>query len=163
VDLELVGTDAFLLYASNLLTGRISATEITPTWNVPSRQTDLYNVLRETTTTWSVSDAFASVRPPQPEYEALLRALSRYRSIAVTGGWPTVPDGHKLERGSTREAVVRLCNRLSTTSDRPSSDQLTEGATTEFGDGLHRAVLRFLERHGLEADGVVGSRYAGCY
>lgn len=41
VDLELLCTDAFLLYGSHLLTGRVDPAAIAPTWTADGRQADL--------------------------------------------------------------------------------------------------------------------------
>lgn len=151
-DLELLCTDAFFLYTSHLLSGHVSATKVSPSWNVPHRQADLRQLLTDVATSGSVADAITSVRPQQPEYDALMGALQRYRSYAAEGGWPAVPDGPKLERGSSGDRVARLRERLAVTDERLSVDS----SATEFDDPLHEAVLRFQERHGLDTDGVVG-------
>lgn len=153
-DLEFLCTDAFLLYASHLLSGHVSATKVTPSWNVPHRRADLLQLLTDATRDRTVADAFASVRPPQPEYEALVDALRRYRSHAAGGGWPTVPDGPILERDSSGERVARLRDRLARTDDRLAS--APDSGSAEFDEALHEAVVRFQERHGLAVDGVVG-------
>ncbi len=151
-DLELLCTDAFFLYTSHLLSGHVSATKITPSWNVPHRQADLRQLLTDVSKSGTVADALASVRPQQPEYDALVGALQRYRTYAADGGWPPVPDGPTLKQGASDDRVVRLRERLAVTDDRISADS----SSTEFDAALHEAVLRFQERHGLDTDGVVG-------
>lgn len=155
-DLDLLCTDAFLLYASHLLSGHVSATKVTPSWNIPHRRADLLQLLTEATETRSIADAFASVRPSQPEYQALMSALRRYRSIASEGGWPTLPDGPKLEVGSTGDRVTRLRNRLAATDRISPPDSTAATSEDEFDAALETAVVEFQKRHGLEADGIVG-------
>lgn len=155
-DLELLCTDAFLLYASDLLSGRVSATEVTSTWNIPHRQADLLELLHEVAADKTVEKAFAAVRPQQPEYKALVDALQRYRALADGGGWPTVPDGPKLERGVTSERVGQLRQRLAATGDLASPESAASEPAT-FDAALHEAVMRFQARHGLTPDGIVGT------
>lgn len=151
-DLELLCTDAFLLYGSHLLTGRVSPTTIQPTWTLQDRRADLVQLLRETVDTGTVSSAFASLRPTQPEYQALIQARSRYRRIAEQGGWPTIPDGPTLRAGDESSRIQALRDRLRA---EPKGTDLAAGSN-RFDANLERAVLAFQERHGLDPDGIVG-------
>lgn len=154
VDLELLCTDAFLLYGSHLLTGRVDPAAIDPTWTAEGRQADLVQHLERASTSFSIRAALAELRPPQPEYDALRQALARYRTYETNGGWPSIPDGPKLELGTQDERVPRLRRRLQTTGDL--SPSLSAGDSLLVDTTLHRAVERFQERHGLTVDGVVG-------
>lgn len=152
-DLELLSTDAFLLYASHLLTGRLSPTEITPTWNISSREADLIQKLTEATSGTSIATVLQSLHPPQSEYARLVEALRRYRRLAASGGWPTVPERPTLRAGEQGSRVGRVRQRLRVTGDL-SSDR--SEAPDSFGTSLRDAVVGFQERHGLEPDGAVG-------
>lgn len=153
-DLELLCTDAFLLYGSHLLGGRVSPTEMTPTWTLSRRQGDLLQTLTDAVTTGSIAQTFQSLRPPQPEYAALTGALRRHRRIAASGGWPTVPDGPALKEGEQSDRVGALRQRLQATGDL--SEEAPENPD-QFDASLRKAVVAFQERHGLETDGVVGA------
>jgi len=152
-DFELLCTDAFLLYARHLLQGRVDPEEIVPTWTLDRRQGDLVQRLDEAVEQGTIRSALDDLRPKQAGYQQLRRALQRYRDIAEAGGWPTVPDGPKLEIGVEHEQVEALRARLRATGDLTAD---ASGAPRSFGDTLRAAVVRFQERHGLEADGVVG-------
>lgn len=82
----------------------------------------------------------------------LQSALDRYRTIERQGGWPTVPDGSVLRKGSSGPSVVRLNKRLLVTNDLRRADR----GISEFGNDLSLGVMRFQRRHGLAVDGVVG-------
>lgn len=153
-DIELLCTDAFLLYASHLLTGRVDPVQITPSWNMTGRQAQLSSHLERALTDTSIRSVLKNLRPPQPEYAALRRALARYRTLEEQGGWPTLPDGPKLERGTEDERIPLLRRRLRVTGDFP--DDVTPADSLTFGPTLQEAVSQFQERHGLEVDGVVG-------
>lgn len=152
-DLELLCTDAFLLYGAHLLTGKVSPTELTPSWTLSQRRGDLLQRLTEATSTGEVQQAVRSLRPPQSEYGALVQALRRYRRIADANGWPALADGPTLKEGMEDERVETLRRRLRVTGD--FSENRADSLFT-FGSSLRTAVIAFQERHGLEPDGAVG-------
>ncbi len=90
--------------------------------------------------------------PNDPGYAPLLQAFDRYRALAATGGWGTVPTGPKLEFGMRDSRVAAMRARLAASGDLSET-----GADPDLFDAaLAQGVMRFQERHGLEADGVTG-------
>jgi len=81
-------------------------------------------------------------------------ALGKYQAIARQGGWKFPEKGPRLELGSVGAEVARLRERLEISGDIAGRS----GSSERFDDGLRRAVLRFQARHGLKADGIVGSK-----
>jgi murein L,D-transpeptidase YcbB/YkuD len=88
-----------------------------------------------------------------PFYVALKQHLADYRAIAAAGGWPEVPEGSTLHPGDNDPRVALLRQRLVVTGDLPEGSDTTSAV---FDDQLKTAVIRFQERHALDADGVVG-------
>jgi len=153
VDLDLLLTDAFLIYGSHLLAGRINPETIDAEWLANRREADLAIVLDTALSTSQIEESLEGLLPPQSSYERLRQALARYREIAERGGWPMVSDGPKMQRGDRSERVIALQTRLIATGDL---DHRLQNDGEAFDDALEQAVLRFQRRHGLEADGVVG-------
>ena len=152
-DFDLLCTDAFLLYGTHLLRGRLDPEALVPTWTLDRRQADLVGHLRSALRSGAVRATLRQLRPPQPGYAAFRRAYARYRRLAERGGWPTVPDGPPLEEGDEDERVPLLRRRLRITGDLKAP---TPPASLRVDEALRRAVARFQERHGLAIDGVVG-------
>jgi murein L,D-transpeptidase YcbB/YkuD len=100
----------------------------------------------------------AGLAPDSPRYRGLRGALPRYRAIATAGGWPRVPEGPTLREGDEDPRVALLRARLSLEGDLSGdlSDAAQEAET--FDPALSQAVRRFQERHGLEADGLIGRK-----
>ena len=65
-DLELLCTDVFLLYASHVLTGRVAAVDLVPSWNIRQWEADLLALLRDATASERIAAVLRTVRPRQP-------------------------------------------------------------------------------------------------
>jgi len=89
--------------------------------------------------------------PRDPGFWRLRAGLVAYRAVAAAGGWGTVADGDKLQRGDSGARVDALRRRLAVTGD------LAAPGGGAFDPALEQAVRHFQARHGLEADGVVGA------
>lgn len=79
----------------------------------------------------------------------LVAAISDYRRIASSGGWPSIT-ATSLQTGDTDDRVVLVRRRLFATGDL----QRNSGAPL-FDEELRDAVLRYQARHGLRANGIV--------
>ena len=155
VDLELLLSDAFLLYGSHLLAGRVNPETIHSSWHPHERSGDLSSTLRSALDSGRVSSALSDLKPPHSGYRSLRRALSRYHQLAESGGWPAVPAGPSLRIGDRNMRVPLLRQRLIRSGDLDgdvAADQLL------FDDALETAVVGFQWRHGLDPDGIVGRK-----
>ena len=158
IDLELLCSDAFLLYAGHLLNGRVDPQRLMRSWNIEPRVMDLLDSFQAIDNGSAVHEALRSLRPQHDGYTALRTALARYRGIVQDGGWSAVDAGPTLERGMDDPRVAQLRARLETTE---RLDPVPDSLATVFDDALHEAVLAFQDRHGLATDGRVGPATLG--
>lgn len=173
VDLEMLLTDAFLTYGSHLLAGRVDPRSVDPEWQTRRREIDLTAVLDRAVDNERIEEALKRLAPFQPGYSELKRALREYRGIATKGGWPVVGGVDRLDKGTMGADVASLRARLALSGDLmkdspPPWDEsggMGAGApadsswsTDTFDEAVRRAVIKFQERHGLDADGVVGPK-----
>ena len=96
----------------------------------------------------------AAAQERSPAVANLQKVLDRYRTIEKQGGWPTVPDVAVLRLGSSGPAVARLRVRLAVTNDLT----VPAAGSQVFDREVTAAVMKFQSRHGLDDDGVVGSK-----
>lgn len=151
-EIELLLTDAFVRYATEIRTGRRPAGYGEADWGFVAPRFDavgaLTRALREPA---GFAAVLASLPPPGPDYRALVTALARYRALAARGGWPPVPPGTYLKPGDEEGRVAALRTRLA------ADDELVpRSADVRYDDRLAEAVRRFQARHGLAVDSVVG-------
>lgn len=157
---DLMLSTAFLGYSLDLLTGRVNPATIDGEWSGSSR--DFPDLLRNIGS-GSMQETLQTLLPKHEAYTRLKLALASYRRIAASGGWRTVPGGETidtLKKGFKGDRVVILKERLAATGDLEASHaEGVEGAGgDDFDEHLERAVAAFQMRHGIEADGIVGTK-----
>lgn len=155
VERELLLTDALLRYTSDLQNGVHSPRAVDRSWFINKPASDIVATLQFAVNSNSLERTLSQLSPQNPIYQNLRDELQRHRELATHGGWPPFPlsGPSKFEAGDHHAQIEQLRERLA----------VTDGAITAedplvYDDALVEAVKRFQRRHGLNDDGVVGSR-----
>jgi murein L,D-transpeptidase YcbB/YkuD len=152
-DVDILLTDAFLIYGSHLLSGAINPETLDPEWLANRREGDMAAILQSALEREQVPDVLAGLAPSHAGYAGLKNALRRYTQIAGSGGWPMVPEGEALKKGARETRVAVLRQRLRVEGFHTARAMQEE---EYFGDRLDQAVRRYQELRGLNPDGIVG-------
>jgi L,D-transpeptidase YcbB len=152
-DLDLLLTDAFLVYGAHLVGGRVDPLTLQSGWHVARRETDLGRVLSAALDSGRVAQALRDLLPEHRGYGYLRAALQRYRDIEARGGWRQIPAGPLLRPGERDARVPLLRSRLSDAGDLASA---SAADAERYDETLAAAVKHYQERHGLDADGIIG-------
>jgi murein L,D-transpeptidase YcbB/YkuD len=152
---ELLLTDALVRLAYHLHFGKVNPRELDPDWNFRRalRGAEPALALERALAAPALAPEVLAYAPRLTPYQLLMDALARYRALAAAGGWRAVPPGPTLKAGMRDPRVTALRARLAAGGD------LAEAASPEpdlLDPALEAAVMRFQQRHGLEADGAVG-------
>jgi len=153
-ELDLLLTDAFLVYGAHLLAGRVNPETLRPEWVSNRRTADIAVVLEAALASGNIAGSLEALDPPEVGYRRLREALARYRAVAAAGGWLPIPDG-SVRAGDRGAAVTALRQRLSLEDGLVGESENPDGEL--FDAGLEQALETFQRRHGLTADGVVNS------
>jgi len=154
-DLDMLLTDALIRLGYHLRFGKVDPEQMDPDWNFSRSMDgrDPVEVVLAVIESASITEYLDHALRRQPFYKRFEIALAEYRKIAANGGWPQVPQGPVLKPGARDQRVVSLRERLAVTGDlgdAPVADRQL------FDESLKQAVIRFQERHDLDADGIVG-------
>ena len=153
-DLDLLLTDAFLLFSSHLLSGRVIPNAVDSTWLFFNPVSDIALILNSDAYSSRIESFFDGLRPAHAAYYRLRNALQHYIGIQKKGGWPSVPSGPSVKISDTHDRVDKIRKRLLVTADIDPPARNVKHA--EFDESLMKGVQRFQNRHGIEPDGVVG-------
>jgi murein L,D-transpeptidase YcbB/YkuD len=154
-DLDLLLTTAFFRYASDLSTGRVHPNEIRPEWMTEPPELDLAAALDQALAARDLDRLLESLPPPHLGYGRLRDALAELRKTADAGGWPQVPAGPALKKGTRGARVAVLRQRLGVRSG-PLAAVTGKKDSAVFDARLDEALRDFQERHGIEPDGIAG-------
>lgn len=154
-DVDLLLTDAFLLFGSHLMHGRLDPVSVEPAWTASRNGVEVGGILLTSLRPGAVWAALARLRPSGERYGALRQTLAQYRGIAAEGGWGSVPDGPTLDPGMEDARVEALRARLAASGDLPPAVADAPDPRL-YDEGLAEAVRAFQRRHGLDPDARVG-------
>jgi L,D-transpeptidase YcbB len=154
--LDLLLTDAFLMYATHMMRGRVNPETVHREWVLSpnKRDRDVGGILETFLASNDPMSLLTSLAPPHEGYHLLRKAFKRYKGFNEKGGWDAIPSGKTLKKGDRGSRVDLLRTRLQITGDLASGD----GRSYEFCEEVERAVKKFQARHGLEVDGIAGRK-----
>lgn len=153
-DLDLLLTDAFLIYGAHLVAGRLDPLTIQSGWYAARREVDLSRALTVALDSARVAQSLRDLLPAHRGYHTLRSALARYRQIETRGGWRPIPAGATLRPGD-RDARIRLLRmRLVDAGDLTSAEAPDP---ERYDEALVTVVKHYQERHGLAPDGIIGA------
>jgi len=152
-ELDMLLTDAFLLYGSHLLNGKVNPETIDSEWKAMRQEGNMMDTLEKAIKEKEISKSLTDLEPTDPSYMGLKNTLKLYRDIADYGGWFQLPEGPTLKPGMQDSMrVPLLIQRLYATADMnfEPEDQYT------YSESIAFSVKKYQKRNGLEEDGNLG-------
>ena len=170
--LDILLSDAFLLYATHQTAGRVDPNVIYEgEWKARPRRANVVQLLKFSLKNQRVATALQDMQPTFPGYARLRQALETYQILQRQGGWEQIPDGPVVKPGQEDERIPLLRKRLQVTSDLVPDQFVAldiDGQEVSLPlplpdgnklDAKTVAALRiFQARHGLQDDGVLGPK-----
>jgi murein L,D-transpeptidase YcbB/YkuD len=149
---DVVLTDAFLHYASDLHSGRINPRAVNAEWNIRPRKTDLARRLQEALESVGIRQTLRSLLPKHAGYQKLKKALALLAESPPPDDSPFPREVRKLAMGDSSASVGVLRKKLSFWFSG------LEVHSEVFDDSLEQTVMEFQRWHGIEPDGIVGKQ-----
>ena len=151
-------------YLEHLRDGRIAPARLGYRFEPARAPFDADAALRAALAAGDLALAVRTAVPPLPQYEHLRAALARFRALIDHPAWreplPPLPlapgaQARALEPGARWGALPKLAARLAAWGDLDAALAAPAPEAAYEGEWV-AAVQRFQQRHGLDADGVVG-------
>jgi len=155
---EMRTTAAALGYARALAEGRVRPEAVEELWEMQKNRVDLPVGLNDGLAQNRLVDWFEGLAPTDIGYSNLSAGYVRYRRLIREGGWPTFRQGATIEPGMSDARIPVLIQRMVAEGDlaAPDGARLTQQGIV-YGPELQTAVRGFQARHGLVADGRLGT------
>jgi len=151
---EFLASDAYLALGAHLLAGRINPQTLDPQWTSVRQDHDLTAHLESALDNGVIPESLYALAPSHDGYNALTKALARYRALEQTGGWGAVDAGPGLRLGQTGPRVAQLRARL-------AAEGFETGGAAQgkefFDKALEAALIAFQHFTGLDADAIAGA------
>ena len=155
-DFDIAVTVSLMRFVSDSYAGRINPHALGYQLDPASKTIDLAEFTLELARDPSPAHRLAALDPPLPVYSRLQNALTEYRALAARSDLQPVPNLPKLRPGEHDSGVPALRAWLVALGDLPATDRPPADAR-RYDSALAAAAKRFQQRHGLEADGVIGA------
>ena len=157
-DIDLVLSEGYMRYATDIVTGTIDPELVGRAWRV-QRDAEPTELVLRSAVRGDPLEVVQKLRPATPYYGRLMQALSRLRQVQEAGGWPQVPEGTTVAEGDSSAGVAALRARLSASEDRREATLAQQGAANAafYDRDLRDALRHFQTRHGLYDDAKLGS------
>ena len=152
-ELDMLLTDAYMLYSSHILNGKVNPETIDSEWKATRREGNPVQLLDQALSEKKIYQSIADLEPVHPSYAGLKNALKMYKQIGINGGWPQIPGGETLKADMIDSMRVPLIiQRLISTQDL---HEVPENSYT-YSEVIVSAVKQYQKRNGLDIDGNVG-------
>ena len=155
---EMRTTAAALAYGRVLAEGRVRPETVEDLWEMQKNRVDLPGGLNDALAQGQLVDWLEALAPTDIGYSNLSAGYVRYRRIIREGGWPAFRQGPTIEPGASDARIPALIQRLVAEGDLPAADGARLSAMGNFyGPEIEAATRGFQTRHGLAADGRIGT------
>jgi murein L,D-transpeptidase YcbB/YkuD len=145
-------TDALVVYAGDVSTGRVRANHLDKDINIDQRKVERAEIVKAAAATADFA-AWLATLPPRGDYPALQKALAGWRDRRGTAEYTPFPAGQALKPGMVDQRVPALRQRLGELGYAVAEPL---PPTNQYDDALVAAVKQYQETKGLTVDGVIG-------
>jgi len=154
VQYDLVMTDSLYTYFDDIAHGNLRQRSASPDWKLQASRVDVEAIASEFFSgNYSFQQTLRQLEPGHSRYHGLLNSLSEHLNMSTRGHWTRVPNGGALQLGDNSSRVALLKQRLLESGDLHFANFSDSRA---FDVATTKALIEFQQRHGLDADGVLG-------
>jgi L,D-transpeptidase YcbB len=142
---------SFRKYINHLVNGKLKPKDLYPDWEIKAKPVNSDSLLKVALTEETIKKTLEDYKPKLSIYKDLKKALSTIESYPAENFKPIITK-NKFTLGAKDKNLIEIKKRLQYWKDLDQKDTLSN----LYDENLKDAVKKFQERHGLEADGIIG-------
>jgi len=150
--LELLLTDAFLIYCSHLLSGKVNPIIVDPEWRADRESLDLLNVLQNALNNNTIEESINGLLPRNNSYHLLKKTLNRFQTYIQEVPFNPIPEGPVIRSGGRDPRLKEIRRRLEIFLGSASPNKDPE----YYDNNLRSLVSQFQFQFGIDVDGSIG-------
>jgi len=156
VHLEILLTDAYLVYANHLYEGKICPDTYDLDWEVEcDKRISFAMHLDSAINNNNIAESLNQLKPKHIEYQRLKNALARLSDYKPNAKFDLLKLDGKVEFGDSTELNSKIKKRLAYWNHL---DLVNELDSNVFDSTMLLAIIDFQDVNGLAPDGIVGSK-----
>jgi murein L,D-transpeptidase YcbB/YkuD len=153
-DADIILSASFVALGEDYLTGQVDPKSVAQAWHIDVNDENVDSALVRSIRTAALDKALTTMRPQDPDYAGLRKALDQYQQIVIKGGWQGVPEGKSVKPGEpmppARAAALR--KRLAIEGYLPDS----AASPGVYDAALAGAIANFQAHHAIAVDSMLG-------
>lgn len=152
-EFDMLLTDAYMLYISHLVAGKVNPVTVDAEWHVRKDDVD-YNKIFTKASIQNIDETIKSVLPKHSTYASLKSALQKYRMLE-SDNWPAISAEKTIKPGFEDASIPLIRERLYLLGDLKD---IFNDSKNLYDEKLTDAVKTFQTRHGITSDGEIGTK-----
>jgi L,D-transpeptidase YcbB len=142
---------SFRKYINHLVNGKLKPKDLYPDWDIKPKPVNSDSLLKLALSEGKIEKMLNEYKPKLSIYKNLKKALATLESYPDEDFKPIVTK-EKFKVGGKSNTLIQIKKRLQYWKDLDKKDTLSN----IYDENLKEAVKKFQERHGLDADGIIG-------
>ncbi len=153
-NLDIILSDALMLYISHILAGKVNPVTINAEWHVLKTDKNPLKYFYQMDSI-PIRNIIQNISPKISYYKALKVELHHYRELAAKQQPAVIPIGQILKPGTRDSRIIQIRQMLAFYEDDTLDNNLN---SDYYDDTLKLAIIDFQKKNGLEALGTIGNQ-----
>lgn len=151
ISYDLLLTNSFYQYTSDLTTGKLIPKELYRDWDLEKQKPDISKILTEALNNKSIKETIEQIEPQHIVYKNLKKGLEIINTLPDDTIKKIKLNVTKIAPNDTNICIISIKKKLIYWKDLKPINEITP----IYDDNTYIAIKHFQKRHGLETNGII--------